>query len=455
MAIVFVSTPVSLTANTLAKSADVNVNFASVGANFTLAGTTLQRAFKVPLSENGTDWEITQLAAARANKALYFDASGNLTGSGVALSAFDWGGYQQTGLPTPVNASSPVTLAYLSNYSSSLAGLPPVAGQAGRLLTTDGTVASWTTNSSNLTVGTLTLSTSATTPALNVNIITFPNVASFYISDNIGNGNRGINFAGGNYLDYSSSTGNMDLVQGGLQTMRFVPISSPSKFIYIKQGNASNNVQIQPSSGDLEFPNGAICTGSGTAPIAGSIPFIKTWANAFQSVCTWVDGTRTTDNKQAEIVFVTGSLIFRWQNDAHNASTPFLTVGGGYAAGTTSIAFAGPITNTKTIGYTAEFDNGVSGAAKTIDLSVTQNQKVTLTANTTLTLASPPSVAHYNLKMVQDATGGRTVAYTGLSAGNCPGGVLPAISTVANGVTFLALYWDGSVLWCKGSLPMI
>jgi hypothetical protein len=93
----------------------------------------------------------------------------------------------------------------------------------------------------------------------------------------------------------------------------------------------------------------------------------------------------------------------------------------------------------------AEYDNGNSGAADTIDFANGQNQKSTLTANTTLTIVAAPGVGHYQLRLIQDATGGRGVTFVGISSARWLNSTSqPSFNTAASGETILTFYWDGS-----------
>ena len=96
----------------------------------------------------------------------------------------------------------------------------------------------------------------------------------------------------------------------------------------------------------------------------------------------------------------------------------------------------------KTVGFYQEYDNGNSGASKTITLSNGQKQKITLTANTTLTISfSGATVGDYQIRMIQDATGGRTLAaVSGLSSSRWLGSATqPSHNTAANGETLLTI----------------
>ena len=97
-----------------------------------------------------------------------------------------------------------------------------------------------------------------------------------------------------------------------------------------------------------------------------------------------------------------------------------------------------------------EYDHGNSGAAKTISWSVGQNGKVTLTANTTLFIKNAPGVGHYQLRLIQDATGARTSVISNVGAGawlNSP--AQPAFNTAAAGETILTFFWTGTA-WIAG-----
>lgn len=137
------------------------------------------------------------------------------------------------------------------------------------------------------------------------------------------------------------------------------------------------------------------------------------------------------------------------------AFTSQRTAGSGtYAAWTVSIT--GPamvigtlsneaVSGVKSFTYYAEYDNGNSGVAKTIDLANGQKQKVTLSANTTLTISNAPGVGHYQLRLIQDATGSRTVTWSGLNASRWLGSAsAPAINAAANGETIVNIFYDGA-----------
>ena len=96
----------------------------------------------------------------------------------------------------------------------------------------------------------------------------------------------------------------------------------------------------------------------------------------------------------------------------------------------------------KLASFNGEIDNGNSGAADTINWTTGNNQRSTLTANCTFTFTAPTGVSFLNLKIIQDATGSRTVTWP---AGIIwAGGVAPTLSTTANRVDIVNFYYDGT-----------
>jgi hypothetical protein len=112
------------------------------------------------------------------------------------------------------------------------------------------------------------------------------------------------------------------------------------------------------------------------------------------------------------------------------------------------VAFSGPV------GAVAEYDNGNSGASKTIDFATNgQYQKITLSAATPAITISTTQlvVGKYQLRVIQDATGGRLPTWVGFVAANCVGNAFPTMASAVNGVTFVNFYWDGSAFWVSAN----
>ena len=100
--------------------------------------------------------------------------------------------------------------------------------------------------------------------------------------------------------------------------------------------------------------------------------------------------------------------------------------------------------NKKVVGDATKKDNGNSGASFTIDWNNGQAQDLTLTANCTLTFTAPTGLnfARLSLRLIQDATGSRTVTFP--SSVRWAGGTAPTLTTTANGVDIITFEWDGT-----------
>jgi len=92
-----------------------------------------------------------------------------------------------------------------------------------------------------------------------------------------------------------------------------------------------------------------------------------------------------------------------------------------------------------------EYDNGNSGTSITIDLSQSKNHKLTVTGDCTVSYSNREAGNGYRFKLVQDATGGRSIT---LPSGNWPGGIVYDSSAAsANQIDFITMYDDGTDLW--------
>lgn len=100
------------------------------------------------------------------------------------------------------------------------------------------------------------------------------------------------------------------------------------------------------------------------------------------------------------------------------------------------------LTLNKTAIFDEEYDNGDSGASATIDWTVGNKQKITLTAGCTLTFTAPGGACHLMLKLIQDATGGRSVTWP--ASVKWIAGSAPTITPDASAVDLVAFYCDGT-----------
>lgn len=98
----------------------------------------------------------------------------------------------------------------------------------------------------------------------------------------------------------------------------------------------------------------------------------------------------------------------------------------------------------------AEVDNGNSSTADTIAWNAGNIQKSTLTGNCTYTFTAPSNDGTFMLKLVQDATGSRTVTWP--ASVKWPGGTAPTLSTAANAIDIITFMYDGTNYFAVDSL---
>jgi len=96
---------------------------------------------------------------------------------------------------------------------------------------------------------------------------------------------------------------------------------------------------------------------------------------------------------------------------------------------------------TKTASHTL-VDNGNSGASKNIDWSNGNKQEITLTANCTLTFTDPRTSCELQLIVKQDATGNFTLTFP--ASVKWSQGTVPTITTDANAIDVISLFFDGT-----------
>lgn len=165
-----------------------------------------------------------------------------------------------------------------------------------------------------------------------------------------------------------------------------------------------------------------------------------------------------------ELGFCTDTLEFYVGTGSSNVKVgPFGNMSGsgtsGYLpkfTGTNSIGNSSVIESTyevkinKAATLKAEYNNGSKSTSFTVDWRNGNKQKVTLTGSgltCSLTdLSSSAAASGLTLKIIQDATGNRTITSWD-SAIKWAGGQAPVLSTGANKVDIATFYWDGTYYW--------
>lgn len=108
------------------------------------------------------------------------------------------------------------------------------------------------------------------------------------------------------------------------------------------------------------------------------------------------------------------------------------------------------IDNIKTATFNAEFDNGNETGTFLLVWTSGQKQRATLTGNiTTLTITDPVGPCNLTLKLIQDVTGSRTVAWPASIL--WPGGTGPTLSGVS-ATDLVSFYFDGTNYYAQAAL---
>lgn len=82
-----------------------------------------------------------------------------------------------------------------------------------------------------------------------------------------------------------------------------------------------------------------------------------------------------------------------------------------------------------------------SSGSATIDWKNGTNAIITLTENTTISFSNPGQPCHLQLEVIQNSTGGYTLT---LPTIKWAGGVSLTLSTAANNISVISLYFDGT-----------
>lgn len=94
----------------------------------------------------------------------------------------------------------------------------------------------------------------------------------------------------------------------------------------------------------------------------------------------------------------------------------------------------------------SEYNAGNSGSSIALDFSAHSNIKLTLTANCTLTVTAPPAGTVGVLRLVQDATGSRTITRPNVM--QFPNASSPTLTTIPGRGDNIWYYSDGTVMYC-------
>ena len=114
-------------------------------------------------------------------------------------------------------------------------------------------------------------------------------------------------------------------------------------------------------------------------------------------------------------------------------------------SGTTQVNGSLLVNNVAT--FNLEYANSGAGPNYTLDWNNGNKQSLTMLGNLNLSLTAPTSgVTNVLLRVVQDATGGRTITWP--ANVKWPGGVAPTLSTAANAEDIITCYYNGTNYYC-------
>ena len=256
-----------------------------------------------------------------------------------------------------------------------------------------------------------------------------------------------------------SNAGSIQLPRGAFIGFSNAADNANSEYIYANGGNLelgiNGSTQLALTSTGLGLGTSSPAfklSVQGNAIIGGANPYLAFGSDASVGATpTYIERNGTT-----------GLQTFYNNGTGTNGAMAFVIGAGsegmrltstGLGLGNTSPSYTLDVTGTgrftKTVSFT-EIDNGNSSTADTIDWTQGNKQKSTLTGNCTYTFTAPGSPTSLVFKLVQDATGSRTVTWP--AAVKWSGGTAPTLTTTANKVDIITFYYDGTTYFGNATL---
>ncbi len=211
-------------------------------------------------------------------------------------------------------------------------------------------------------------------------------------------------------------------------------------------GNKNTLADMETVKGILSGTNFINCIrgveGTAQAWSAGTVVEVLFTATQWNSLKDWVEVEHNQDGTHGDITATsvsatgdvsgatvsTNTINEKTADSGVTVDGVLLKDGGAKTTGTLEV------TGTR-VG--AIFDNGNVTGTVTIDWSKGDTQKITLTGNTTLSFSNVTAGAYLTLWVVQDATGGRTLAFP--TGTKYAGGTVPTITTTANAIDIVGI----------------
>lgn len=106
------------------------------------------------------------------------------------------------------------------------------------------------------------------------------------------------------------------------------------------------------------------------------------------------------------------------------------------------------VLSAKQITYNGEVDDGNSGTSKTIDWTTGAAHKIIMTGNCAFSFTNPSGPCRVQLRIAQDATGGRTATWPTSAPKVFWPTVAPVLTpTASTGADIIAFWFDGTNYW--------
>lgn len=504
-----------LISGAVAKASEVNAELQGAEVGFVAVEAELNTAIKLPVAESATNQRIAEAPAARAGCLLGFDAAGALSVTNAFEGNWSMGGFRLRNVIDAVASDEPVTLSQLTTYAAGLSGLPTIVAQSGPLITDGALVTwagaargipAVTSNgggeqlvyTSSLTQWIVPKANAAFDPNgvlgtayWNTSLDRFSDINGPHWTSTAGLAastfdhkptattgeipcGAGVAVTASVNVSTSGTSGGTITLAARYYDAGHVLLSEDATTTSITMAAAAKNYVLKvttPAStayvvAVLKFANvtcsayGIIVRNLKVEAGAESTPFndYKTLSLAYGAttqtyfgasfttpIVTIGDTSSTTAT--LDLRSQTGSQAYdvRLRSSGGTNGTPGL---GALAITAKSVAISG------ILGHASEYDAGNTGAAITINFATNgPYQKVTLNnAAPAITISTVGLVVgKYQLKVIQDGTGGRLPTWVGFLAGDCVGNAFPVMGAGASAVTFVNLYWDGTQFWVSSN----
>lgn len=237
-------------------------------------------------------------------------------------------------------------------------------------------------------------------------------------------------------------TGNTQIQTGS--SIKFFD-DNDSNFVALKSPNTvSTNVTFNLPAADGS--NGQVITTNGSGTLSFSSPSLPITDETASASAFYPSMTSSTSGSATGITITSSKLSF-----VPNTGTLTATVvTGGTVTSTGDISADSGTISSKVYSFGTEFSNGNSGTTKTIDWNNGQKQVVTMTGNCTFSFSAPPGTASFILRLVQDATGGRTANWP--SSVHWADNTKPTLTTGGNSVDIISFYYNGTTYYGQAGL---